>query len=477
MTHDALDDITWIGDVGQSTHEELDVLRPGANFQWDFLEGSATHEPMSVLPLGVWTDPVLELERSESVAVIGGYVYRGARFPELYGKYIFGDFFFGSIWALDYTYDGASATAVGRERLLTNLLGKAGTISSFGQDLAGELYVLVMGGQAEVQRLERGNAADALPAHLSRTGVFEDVAALEPNAELVPYSVQSPLWSDGAVKQRWVHLPSASQIGFAPEGAWHFPEGTLFVKHFEMALDEREPEQRRRLETRLLVAARGGRYYGVTYKWNADQTDAEPLFDSQEEELEIIGEDGSVRQQSYFYPSPSDCLVCHNADAGYVLGARTAQLNGPARDAAPESSQLAEWSARGWLDTPLTNEQIAELPRLAAISDETRPLEERVRSYWDSNCSMCHGAVSSIRATWDARFQTPLERQGVVFGSLSGEAELPLESFVVAPHDLEHSAMWQRAVSTDAAVRMPPLGRRRVDAQYVDVLERWIDSL
>src|SRR4029453_10574925 len=101
--------------------------------------------------------------------------------------------------------------------------------------------------------------------------------SLMPAAELIPYTVQSPLYSDGAFKQRWLRLPPGARVGvpgagpiqFAPSGAYAFPDGTVFVKHFELALDERAPEIRRRLETRFLVAARGG-YYGITYKWNAE---------------------------------------------------------------------------------------------------------------------------------------------------------------------------------------------------------------
>jgi uncharacterized repeat protein (TIGR03806 family) len=477
MTHDAVDAITWIGDVGQDLVEELDVLRPGANFQWNLLEGAVSHLPMSEMPIGVWTDPVLELDRSESTSVIGGYVYRGRRLPELYGKYVFGDFLYGSIWALDYAYDGSTARALGRERLLTNLLGRAGTISSFGVDLEDELYVLTMGGESKVLRLERGDAADALPSRLSQVGAFEDLASLRPIASLEPYSVQSPLWSDGAEKQRWMQLPSGQQIGFAPEGAWRFPEGTVLIKHFEMALDERVPGQRRRLETRLLVAAREGRYYGVTYRWNAEGTDAEPLLQSEEEMLDVTLADGSVRRQVYSYPGPGDCLVCHNAEAGFVLGVRTSQLNGArARGASPDSL-LLDWSARGLLDTPLDAATTADLPSLVPFDDESRSPEDRLRSYWDSNCSMCHGTVGSLRATWDARLQTPLERQGIVYGPLSGEAALVSGSFVVAPGDLEHSAMWQRARSVEPALRMPPLGHRRVDAEYIELLEHWIASL
>jgi glucose/arabinose dehydrogenase len=478
MTHDEVDDITWIGDVGQNLHEELDVLRPGANFQWNFLEGSASHLQMSEMPIGVWTDPVLELERRESVSVIGGSVYRGSAFPELYGRYIFGDFFYGSVWALDYTYDGEVARPLARELLLTSLLGKAGTISSFGVDLANEIYILVMGGAARIQRLTRGQAADALPERLSRVGAFEDLATLEPIAGFEPYDVQSPLWSDGASKQRWIGLPPGEQIRFVEDGAWQFPQGTLFVKHFEMALDEREPEQRRRLETRFLVAARDGRYYGVTYKWSPDGTDAVPLLESEEETLSVVGADGLTREQVYFYPGPSDCMLCHNAEAGYVLGVRTAQLNGPGAGAAePGRSQLVDWAARGLLDTPIDTAEASVLPRLSPLSDAAAPLEERVRSYWDSNCSMCHGAVGSIRSTWDARYSTPLAGQGVLFGNLSGEAELPAGSFVAVPSDLEHSALWQRARSNEPALRMPPLGRRSVDTEYVQLLEQWLASL
>ncbi|HWO10013.1 MAG TPA: c-type cytochrome domain-containing protein, partial [Polyangiaceae bacterium] len=231
------------------------------------------------------------------------------------------------------------------------------------------------------------------------------------------------------------------------------------------------------LETRFLVAARNGRYYGVTYKWNEEETDALPLLESQEEVLDIIGPDGVARQQTYFYPGPADCLICHTAEAGYVLGVRTAQLNGPRAGAAASASQLVDWAARGLLDTPIDDQLAASLPRLSPLTDETRPIGERLRSYWDSNCSMCHGRVAGIRATWDARLSTPLESQGIIGGELSGEAELPEGSVVIAPGDLEHSAMWQRAISTDPALRMPPVGRRTVDAAYVQLLEQWIASL
>jgi uncharacterized repeat protein (TIGR03806 family) len=478
MTVDPVDGMAWIGDVGQNHQEELDVLRPGANFQWNYLEGTFEQREMSIEPLGIWTDSVLELPRDESNAVIGGYVYRGRAFPELYGKYIFGDHVYGTIWALDYEYDGDTARVLGRETLLHGLLGRSGTITSFGVDADGELYVLSMGPQSPIYRLQRADPTATVPPLLSQVGAFDDLATLEPSRDLLGYDVQSPLFSDGAVKRRWLQLPEPGTIGFAENGPFTFPDGTVFVKHFELALDERRPDERRRLETRFLVAAEG-RYYGISYKWNADGSDAEPVFESQLEDLDVTLADGSVRHQRYYYPSPSDCLICHNADAGYVLGARTAQLNREVADPVTGEpiQQLLDWSERGLLDTPLDATALSGLPSLAPLEDESRSLEDRVRSYLDSNCSMCHGPLESLRASWDGRYQTPLAAQGIIDGALTGEAELPVGSRIVVPGDLAHSALWLRDGSVDPALKMPPLGRQQVDQAYLDVLQRWILSL
>jgi glucose/arabinose dehydrogenase len=488
MTFDPVDGIAWIGDVGQNHLEELDVLQPAANYQWAFREGSLDRGlEMTDAPLGVWTDPVLELPRDESNAIIGGFVYRGSRFPELNGKYIFGDHVYGSIWALEYAYDGATTQVLGRERLLSGLLGRSGTITSFGVDAAGELYVLTMGPHASLLRLDHSDPRSTLPPLLSQVGAFEDLAALTPSPDLIGYQVQSPLWSDGANKRRWIlppdpaALPAGSppaKIGFAANGPYTFSEGTVFVKHFELALDERQPEQRHRLETRFLVAGHGG-YYGVSYKWNADGTDAEPVLDSQIEELDVTQADGSVRHQSYFYPSPSDCLVCHNAEAGSVLGVRTAQLNGALLDpdTGSEQNQLLTWSERGLLDTPIDPSTLDSLPRLANLDDATRSPEDRVRSYLDSNCSMCHGVLPNIRAHWDARYQTPLAAQGLIDGPLEGEAELPAAARVITPNDPQLSAIYLRDGSNDPDLRMPPLGRQTIDQSYLNLLQTWIQSL
>jgi hypothetical protein len=178
-----------------------------------------------------------------------------------------------------------------------------------------------------------GVLGSAFPPVLSATGAFRDLKTLTPAEGLIPFDVNSPLWSDGAVKTRWMALPNDGppygpneQIGFVPAGEWTFPDGTVFIKHFELVVNELTGE-RRRIETRFLVRSSDGRY-GVTYKWRADQSDADLLDAGLDEDVAIATSTGATRIQRYTYPSRSDCLFCHNRAAGSVLGPKTHQLNG-----------------------------------------------------------------------------------------------------------------------------------------------------
>lgn len=321
------------------------------------------------------------------------------------------------------------------------------------------------------------------PALLSETAAFVDLERLEAAPGILPYSVQSPLWSDGAEKRRWMALPSDGRIGFAEHGAWAFPEGTVLIKHFGMVLDERAPDEVHRLETRFLVAARGGGYYGLVYAWDDDQRDARLLLDGADEVLDIISSDGTVRQQRYTYPSQRACATCHTAATGQVIGVRTGQLNGEYQRSAGEAptpgadgvNQLAAWAALDVFDAPLDGVPFAEREHLVSLDDEAQPLEARVRSYWDSNCSSCHNGSSAI-PSWDARFSTPLERQGVLLaepytGPRSDGALL------IVPGEPERSLIFLRSGSLQPGVGMPPLLHNRLDERYLERLGEWIESL
>ena len=122
---------------------------------------------------------------------------------------------------------------------------------------------------------------------LSQTGAFKDTVRLTPADGLMAYDSIVPFWSDGATKTRWISVPDNQKIKFAPTGEWVFPPGTVFVKTFELATNELVPDSLRRLETRLLVCDAAGGVYGVTYKWRADNSDADLLASNLTEAIPI----------------------------------------------------------------------------------------------------------------------------------------------------------------------------------------------
>src|SRR6185437_16237081 len=174
-----------------------------------------------------------------------------------------------------------------------------------------------------------------LPLLLSGTGAFADTANRIAANGLIPYQPNTPLWSDAAVKGRYLAVPNNGgaitpdeQIAFLPTNSWTFPAGTVFVKNFDLVVNETNANvPLRRLETRLLVRDINGAVYGVTYKWRPDNSDADLLTGSLNEDIVITNAAG-VRTQTWYYPSPADCLTCHTPLAGYVLGVSTRQLNG-----------------------------------------------------------------------------------------------------------------------------------------------------
>lgn len=113
------------------------------------------------------------------------------------------------------------------------------------------------------------------------------------------------LWSDGASNSRWVAIPS-EKIKSSATGDWIFPAGTVFVKNFELPTDATNPSTKRCLETRLLVRDSAGGVYGVTYKWRADENDANLLPTSVTEDIPIKTATGEVCHRTWYYPSRKD---------------------------------------------------------------------------------------------------------------------------------------------------------------------------
>lgn len=450
----------WVGDVGQGAREEISVVTPGANLGWRVYEGSVVYANPQNLPPTSFTQPVVDYDRGGGNAVIGGYVYRGSRVQSLVGRYLYADNGSGNVWLYD------PSTRV------TQVIGTMPNPSSFGEDAAGEVYLVSLGGAIYRVNESSGGVPSTFPQQLSQTGLFTDMNNLTPTAGLVEFDVNVSFWSDGARKRRWLALPGTSSAQFASTGPWSFPQGTVIVKHFEMDL---VGGTSRRLETRVLINEAAG-WAGYTYVWNANQTDA-TLDPGTGTTIPLQVPDGSGGTASIVYPVPSraQCMTCHNQPAGTILGLRTEQMNRDFAYAAATDNQLRALGHVGLITPdPVSGSSHPALPR---IDDISQPLELRAKAYLSANCSQCHqpGAVSPVAI--DLRYQTGLAAMGLVNQApTSGDLGLT-NAARIRSGSKESSVLWERIRRRDGTTQMPPIATNRIDQAAVDLIGQWIDGM
>ena len=187
---------------------------------------------------------------------------------------------------------------------------------------------------------------------------------------------------------------------------------------------------------------------------------------------------GGTETRNWDYPSRADCMLCHNNASGQALGVKTASLNkyfhyeASGRDA----NQLATFNALGMFNTTLTAGQIEDYLEARPLDDETAPVEHRVRSYFDSNCSHCHRPGGTIDF-FDARLGTPLHAQGLVNGTIQGFFSLGPDGRYIKPGNPDLSAVHVRLGNVGNGAAMPPLAKNVVDQEAVDLLQQYVTGL
>lgn len=453
----------WCGDVGQDAHEEIDIIKKGGNFGWNVYEGSFAYRNPSNLPPTAFDQPLLDYPISVGRCVIGGYVYRGAKLTTLRGAYIYGDYSTASMWALVRNAQGGVQS--------NTLIGSLSGLCSFGEDQAGELFMVSQNGG--IWRLQYPSGPPpAFPQKLSTTGLFTDVTTLTPDVGVLPYEVNHPLWSDGADKKRWIALPNG-KFTFDASSAWTFPTATVLVKHFEIETVQGVPSSRKRLETRVLVNEQDG-WAGYTYRWNAAGTDADLLADRQSETITIRDQNNQVvRTQTWNYPSRTECMQCHTAAEGRVLGVRTRQLNRTVLVNNQPVNQLEDWNARQIFSTDIGS--ASQYQAYPALLDTLANVHDRARAYLAVNCAMCHQPGGTAPTNVDLRWTTPDAAMGA-FDVRPTAGDLGLsDAYVIKSNAKASSVLWERMRRTDTK-RMPALGSTVVHDDAVAVLGQWIGA-
>ena len=328
----------------------------------------------------------------------------------------------------------------------------------------------------------------SMPALLSGTGVYANTTNRTPTTNLIPYAPNAPQWKDNASSSWFMALPNkggpvtfGEQIQFQPTNYWTFPAGSVFVKNWDLTVNETNSTTRR-LETQVLVRDINGSTYGVTYKWRPDNSDADLLSSSLSEDILITNATG-VRTQTWYYPSPSDCQECHNsAVAGNsygigVLGVNARELNGnltyPATSVT--DNQIRTLNRLGLLDPAINETNITGYSQVFAMTNLSASLQDRVRSYLDVNCQACH-QPGGQGPTWDGRFDTPLALQNITNYPAAFPLNISDNACIVKSKDIWRSVLLSRINTLDTSIQMPDF-RNLMDTNAVQALVAWINTL
>ncbi len=296
-------------------------------------------------------------------------------------------------------------------------------------------------------------AGPALPRTIEDYQFFIHTDAQLPTLGVVPYRLNTPLYSDGADKLRFVYVPEGAKVTTGEDGLLQFPVGSALIKTFAFG----EGEDRRLIETRVLLHRADG-WLALPYVWNDEQTQAKLAVAGARIDLTTPAGEAI----SYRVPNKNQCKECHGVDG------KVTPIGPKARNLSAE-----------WLTT-----QLGTLP---AGSDAMPVWEERgqasveatARAYLDVNCAHCHrpgGSASNsgldLRWEQDDPQALGIMKRPVAAGRGAGDL-----LFDVVPGEPDASIVLHRMLSNDPGVAMPQLGKATVDAEGAEAVRRWIEQL
>ncbi len=312
-------------------------------------------------------------------------------------------------------------------------------------------------------KLFKGNLADHVPAK-----------------HVYPYELNTPLFSDYTSKYRFFQIPDGKQIRYSDEGTIEFPIGTVISKSFAYPIDMTDPTLGERLlETRIEFRKDDG-WFGFSYLWNEQQTEATLALGGSEVDVRWVHSDGKERSNRYQIPNANQCLNCHQQGDQFVpIGPIAANLNGSWDHGLGLGSQnqIAAWTEYGLLtDTP----ELASIDAWPVFGEaKDRSISDRARSWLHVNCAHCHNPRGSARTSGlDLRLtQTNPAKFGVNKIPVAAGHGSGGRSFDIVPGKPDESILLYRIESEDPGIAMPSVGKNLVPVEAAALIRSWIGQL
>lgn len=304
-----------------------------------------------------------------------------------------------------------------------------------------------------------------------------DEGALEYADEVVPFTLNTPLFSDYALKDRAMYLPSAA--GWRDDGVFDFPVGTALLKTFSFAPDLRAPDvDRAPVETRVLVRTEAG-WSPWPYVWDGD--DAYLTVEGEVIDVTTVSPTGEDLTFAYLVPQRNQCADCHELD--HPEFGRGVMPVGPTARNLHRDGQLDALVARGWLDGAPDLGAVGAATDWASVDAAAitgDALDAAARDYLDVNCASCHnpngvnGKTSQLFLNWDNPDPFHL---GVCKKPGSAAKGTGGRTYDIVPGDADASILHYRIATDEVGAMMPDIGRSVVHAEGVALIARWIDAM
>jgi uncharacterized repeat protein (TIGR03806 family) len=317
------------------------------------------------------------------------------------------------------------------------------------------------------------------PKRLSEFGLFEgNGSTQQPVPGVVPYELNTTLFSDYTNKYRFIRIPEGTSIGYKDQGVMSFPEGTVIAKTFAYPIDGTDATKGERLLETRIELLKDGEWFGYSYQWNEEQTEAMLLLGGGEVNVSWISKDGVKHSNQYEIPNANQCLNCHSQDNAYVpIGPTAMNMNRDFDFVDGKSNQLDYLAKIHQLVDLPTPEKRERMP--VAHDPSTGSLDQRAHAWLDVNCGHCHSPVGTARTSGlDLRYsqKDPAKfgfwKSPVAAGHGSGGRD-----YDIVPGEPDKSILLYRIQSDAAGIRMPSVGRNMVPNEAVKLIEQWIAAM
>jgi len=350
--------------------------------------------------------------------------------------------------------------------------------------------------QDPVKFIDSGN-----PGHLSDWHLMAAQGGrLNLNAGVVPYELNTPLFTDYAHKLRAIWMPKGQHAVYQQDEVFDFPVGTIISKTFYYPRegsgakavlatydssrnggDKLDLANVRLIETRLLVRRADG-WIALPYVWNAEQTDAVLARTGEQIPLELVHDDKSRAALTYVVPNVNQCASCHVANVKsrqfQPIGPKARHLNRDYTYDGVNANQIDYLVRIGYL-AGAPSQAAQNAPKNANWRDTTQPLDARARAYLDINCAHCHndkGAANTtalhLNAGAPADLHLGLCKPPVAAGAGTGG-----RSYGIMPGKPDDSIMLYRISSAETGIMMPELGRSSVHQEGAALIRDWIAAM